>query len=223
MRILITGATGYIGHATVPVISKIEGSKILCLSRDLRNLHDKFDTLDLSNVYYSQSDDWDRIARFGPEIVVHLASYNPSRDDEQSIEQLIDSNITFGATLIEKLSKTGNLKFFINTGSFSQYDDGTTRKEDAYFYSATKSAFDAFLDYFSTTYGFKYITAVPFSVYGGETTVKRVIDYIYESLDAEQPIAMTAGEQILDFIHVDDIANFYLSAIEAFTQNGGVF
>lgn len=57
--------------------------------------------------------------------------------------------------------------------------------------------------------GFKYITAVPYSVYGGKMTVKRLMDYIKESMDSPDPVDMTAGEQILDFIHVDDIAGFF--------------
>ena len=85
---------------------------------------------------------------------------------------------------------------------------------DAYLYTATKTAFRAFVDYYSHTgHGFRYLTAVPYSVYGGQMTVKRLFDYIKESQDATTPVDMTAGEQVLDFIHVDDVAAFFASVV----------
>ena len=57
-------------------------------------------------------------------------------------------------------------------------------------------------------------------------TVKRLFDYMAESLDADTPVDMTAGEQVLDFIHVDDVAGFFAYAVShaeefmALPQNG---
>ena len=59
-----------------------------------------------------------------------------------------------------------------------------------------------------------YITAVPYTVYGGNPTVKRLMDYIIESLDAPAAIEMTGGEQILDFFHVYDISRFLIYVIQ---------
>lgn len=44
--------------------------------------------------------------------------------------------------------------------------------------------------------------------------MKRLMDYIIESLDAPAAIEMTGGEQILDFIHVDDISRFLIYVIQ---------
>ena len=35
-----------------------------------------------------------------------------------------------------------------------------------------------------------------------------------ESFSAEKPVDMTKGEQILDFIHVDDVSGFYVHILE---------
>jgi CDP-paratose synthetase len=58
------------------------------------------------------------------------------------------------------------------------------------------------------------VTAVPYSVYGGLPTIKRIMDYMMEAKDAEHPVDMTVGEQVLDFIHVDDIVEFYMAVIK---------
>ena len=50
-------------------------------------------------------------------------------------------------------------------------------------------------------------------MYGGQMTVKRIFDYLAECTISEQPVDMTAGEQVLDFVHVDDVATFYTFVI----------
>lgn len=202
MRILVTGATGFIGSTLLPRLRAAHPeASVLCIGRGGLN----------RNI----------IQEFNPEYVIHLAACNTSLENEEVIDPLIDANIKFGVRLLEMVSSLPSLKLFINTGSFSQY----TPVGDAYLYSATKSAFEVFLRYFSHAHGLKYITAVPYSVYGGKTTVKRVFDYIAESMDATEPVKMTPGMQQLDFVHVDDIADFYIAAIENATQltSGEVF
>lgn len=121
---------------------------------------------------------------------------------------MMRANIEFGVLLLDVLSRCPAMKLFVNTGSFAEFRYGNGDFDAAYLYTASKTAFRSFVDYYSTLSGFKYITAIPYSVYGGKMTVKRLMDYIKESMDAENPIDMTLGEQILDFIHVDDIAGF---------------
>jgi CDP-paratose synthetase len=45
-------------------------------------------------------------------------------------------------------------------------------------------------------------------------TSKRLMDFIKESMHSEVPIEMTSGEQILDFIHVNDITSFYIHILK---------
>jgi CDP-paratose synthetase len=137
-------------------------------------------------------------------------------NNEEAKRQLIDSNIIYGIDLLSALSYCNNLKLFINTGSFTEYRKGYRQIEDTYLYSATKSAFRPILDYYANLGNYKYITAVPYSVYGGIPTAKRIMDYMMDAAVAETPVDMTAGEQVLDFIHVDDIVAFFVSIIEKY-------
>lgn len=210
-RILISGATGFIGSVLVPKLAANFGNEILTINRDITKAEQKFGIY--KNVRYAESDDWEIVKAFNPEIVIHLAGLSTANENQELIKELVDSNITYGVLLLNALSKCDAFKFFVNTGSFSEYRHGPERIDCAYLYSATKAAFQNFVDYYSDKFGFKSVTAVLYSVYGGDRTVKRVMDYIAESVDAENPIDMTAGAQILDFIHVDDVADFYCKLI----------
>lgn len=219
MRILITGATGFIGSELLPLlINKFTDAEILCCVRDGSHIRD---IVRRYSVRVCVGIDEKVISDFAPEFVIHLAAYNTSNEEKGDIDALVESNIRLGLYLLRALRKTTSLKLFINTGSFSQY----TTVGDAYLYSASKSAFEVFLKYYSKTYNWKYITLVPYSVYGGIKTVKRLIDYIVESVNAPIPVDMSPGEQKLDFIHVHDVANFYVTAIRNYQDlpNGEIF
>lgn len=211
-RILITGATGYIGRRVVEMLSHERDIVVLTLNRDV----DKASALmPYSNVRHVEACDWPTVVDFCPDVVLHLATFSTSADSTDIIPRLIDSNVTYGAELLDALQRCAgaNNMLFINVGSFAEYRLGLDAgQRDAYLYTATKSAFRHILDYYADKVGFRYITAVPYTVYGGRDTGKKLIDYVVESISADQPVDMTLGEQVLDFVHVTDVARFFATA-----------
>lgn len=213
----------------MPMLQKQCGQiGILTLNRDVEKAQRMYPSETYPCVKHIYAKDWERIQLFDPEVVIHLAALNTSSKDSEMIESLISTNITYGVLLLDALSQCKSLKLFINTGSFSEYRWGTGHFSSAYLYAATKTAFRSFLNYYSGLHDFKYITAVPYTVYGGRPTVKRLMDYIISSVSSVKPIDMTMGEQMLDFIHVDDVASFFIHVIQnidkyQWLQNGEEF
>ena len=152
------------------------------------------------------------IVRFQPEIVIHLASFLTSLDDYDTLNKLLDVNIIFLCRLLDTL-KDVDLNLFINTGTSAEYYKGDNNFNPAYLYAATKTAARFFLDYYSKVYDFKSITVVPYTIYGGKDSQRKIIDTIYESLGNEAPVDLSPGEQILDFIHIEDVTDFYVYLI----------
>ncbi len=211
-RVLITGGTGYIGSDLVNKLISNSNIEIALVVRDLTNATKMFGNA----VVYIQYNDLvgfnDSVSRFSPEIVVHLAAYSTSSDEPKDITKLIESNIVFTSNLLIALSSC-NLKLFINTGSFSEYHDNNNTLSPTYFYSATKTSARYIIEYYSKKNSFRFINAVLFTVYGKKNSSKKIIDYAIDSLDSDVAVKMSDGKQILDFVHIDDVVNFYYNLI----------
>lgn len=214
MNILITGATGFIGQRIVQrIVETAKDIRILTINRDAGKAEKLLPYQECRHISVEKMQD--EIIAFQPDICLHLATLSTSRNDSEIIAPIIESNITFGVRLLDILKGSDSLRLFVNTGSFAEYRNGVkTGFKDAYLYTATKSAFRHFVDYYADLIGYKYITAVPYSVYGGNDTAKKLMDYMIESINAEKPVKMSPGEQVLDFVHVDDIVEFFISVTD---------
>ena len=219
MRVLLTGITGFVGQHLVPMIVKFcPNTEVMTVNIDLDNAVRLFPFPQCRHV---SSSDWDSIIRFDPEVVMHLATVTTEKNDTAVIRPMLSANIEFGVLLLDVLRQCPACRLFVNTGSFAEYRLGPGKINDAYLYAATKTAFRSFCEYYSQLSGFKYITAIPYTIYGGKPTAKRLMDYMIESMTSKIPVDMTAGEQVLDFTHVYDVAGFYvyvLNHLEEFFQ-----
>ena len=214
MRLLLTGITGFVGQNLMPMIIR-EMPEVEILTLNIPSDLEKATVMySYPNCRHILTSEFDEVVKFNPEVVMHLATVTTARNDTEIIKPMLAANIEFGVLLLDALTQCDALKLFVNTGSFAEYRYGPSSINDAYLYAATKSAYRHFIDYYSQLRGFKFITVVPYSIYGGKPTVKRLMDYIVEAMDAEEPVDMTAGEQILDFTHVSDLAGFYVHIIK---------
>lgn len=221
MNILLTGATGFVGRHLIPVLQR-EGHKLICVVRDEKKA---IQILGKDNITYIISEHLSEVKNHNPECVIHLASHLSSKDDIDTLKTWVDTNILFGALLLDCLKQCDALKLFMNFGTFAQYRLGPTDINDAYLYSATKTAFEQLLKYYSDSGYFKYINIIPYTIYGGVDSQKKVIDYIKDSLDSQSPVKMSGGRQILDFIHVDDVVsfiNYVISHLTLFREHPSV-
>jgi len=207
MKILMTGSTGYVGSHLLPLLIH-RGHEVLALVRP-GSLNQP---ATVGAIMFEIPDDQeilrDEVHRFNPQICLHLASHLTSADDFDNLEKLLSANIQFTCRILDVL-KDLSLKLFINTGTFAEYYCGNEELDPAYLYAATKSAARSFVRYYASAYHFKAATVVPYTIYGGTVEQKKIIDLIFESLGATTEVDLTPGEQVLDFIHIRDVVEFY--------------
>ena len=212
MRVLITGATGFVGRTLDPYLYNYGIGDIVLLVRDVSKSQKIFSEINCKIISTEQNDWRGKVIDCSPDVVLHMATCFIGKSDRKSVIDIIDTNILFSTLLLETLSVTG-CKYFINIGTYSEYSFGAGEYSPNNLYSASKTAFRPIIQYYQSISKWKWINVIIYSPYGRKNCNKKVIDYMIDALTATQPVAFTYGEQILDFIHVDDIANFFSTLI----------
>ncbi len=126
MKILITGATGYLGGYLTKRLLQ-EGHKLYIIVRSERSLtkHLFNKSISVLNFEGDMQKVTSLVASASPDLVIHLATFYGADNDENKVENIIKSNITYGTTIIEGMIKSG-CRLFINTGTYFQhYYEGT--------------------------------------------------------------------------------------------------
>ena len=209
-KILITGSTGFIGNFLVNELLKNNYS-ICEVTRNIQKSTSLYNN-ETHKILTDSPDFTEQVKDFNPEIVIHLASHITPKDDWNSIENLINSNILFTSKILNSLMDL-NVKLFVNTGTFAEYFSNPKTLNPAYFYAATKTASRSIVDYYSTHYNFKTATIVPYTIYGGLDNNKKIIDLIIQSTFSNKTLRLSPGHQKLDFLHIKDLCDFYLKLI----------
>lgn len=208
MKILITGATGFIGKTLVPFLLNKEFADICLIIRSDQKANQLFGNLPLKYIN-TNTDNWRKeLIDYEPDVVLHMATYFNTSSDGENAVKIIESNITFTTLLLEAVSHT-HCRYFINIGTFSEFLYGDGEYFSNNLYSASKSAVRPIMQYYQTQSTWNWINIILYSPYGRKNHQKKVIDYMADALDAPAPIKFSKGEQILDFVHVDDIADFF--------------
>lgn len=217
MKILVTGADSFVGSYLIPQLIE-KHYQLLLIGGNSNALKKKYNhVIVISHLEISQEYLRNQIVEFKPDVVVHLAAYSTPTDEYSDLNKLFEANILFLGKILDALKNTPT-KLFINTGSFAEYFEGGDLLDPAYLYTATKNAARFIIQYYASAYNYKYCTVCPYSLYGGIDTRKKVMDYLYESLNAKSPVDTTSGEQVLDFIHINDLVDLYLSIIDNIEQ-----
>ncbi len=153
-----------------------------------------------------------------PDIVLHLATCYRKYHTASDISEMIAANIDF-PTQICQLCATHTVRYFINTGSFFEYDFLDTplteqSREKAFnLYASTKQAFNSILRYYTEQYDLRVLTIRLFSPYGPGDNEKLIPVAIRSILQGTE-MQLANPTQRLSFTYIDDIVDAYILAIE---------
>ena len=212
MKILITGATGFVGRTLIPYLFSHSLTDICLLVRDRQKAESMFPGLCLEIIATTEGGWCKQVIGYSPDVVIHMATFFTARRDDMFIEKLIGSNILFTTHLLEAVSHT-SCSHFINIGTFTEFLNGAGEYLPNNLYSATKTAVRPIIRYYQAQSCWNWINVVVYSPYGRYNSSKKVIDYLVDAVKAEKPVDFSPGNQVLDFIHVDDIADFFYTLI----------
>lgn len=223
MKILITGGAGFIGsHISKQLLD--EGNEVV--------IYDDFSTSSRTNVDPRASIIEGSIkdtkllteSLLGLDSVIHMASFIAVEESVKDPLKYIDNNVLGTASLLEAMRGSGVKKIVISS-SATVYGEPKSLPilENAPLsaanpYAASKIAMEALCESFNKTDGFDVITLRYFNPYGpGENhdpETHAVPNFIKAGIN-KQPVPLYwKGEQIRDFIYVEDLAAAHIAAVK---------
>jgi nucleoside-diphosphate-sugar epimerase len=212
MKILITGATGYIGRNLASVLANDNNNHIFALIRETTDKN----RLPKNTIPVTYKDINALINTFKQhdiEGIVHLAGYFTANHNPDDIDKLITANVTLGTNIIESGSRT-KVKWFINTSSFWQYYMNMSYNPVA-LYAATKKAFEDILRYYAETSSIRIVNLELFDTYGPSDHRLKLFRHLMNAMESGHKLSMSPGEQLINLVYIDDVVSAYLLTIEA--------
>ncbi len=212
MKILVTGATGFIG--TNFILQMHDRYEIIALVRKSSNI-DKIKDYCKICYYEDFAVLKENLQEEQIDGVLHLATLYLKHHRPEDLKDLIDSNILFGIKLLEILYLIGFSGWFINIGTFWQFYQNLSNNP-LNLYAATKTAFFNIANYYTQIAKYKFVTILLNDTYGLNDWRPKIINLWKKSLETKEAIRMSGGEQIIDMLYIDDVINAFEKCIHNF-------
>lgn len=214
-RVLVTGASGFIGHPCVQLLGTL-GFEVHALSTKKRENTD--------NTIWHQVDilDLDKTIELFKQIQVshllHLAWYvEPGY--KTSIENV--QWVLASMNLLRAFHVSGG-KRAVFAGTCFEYDlnggvlleDSTPRGANTV-YGSSKHTLHELVKVYAGTTDLSVAWARIFYLYGPRENPQRLLSYVINALLNGEHAACSEGRQILDFLHVNDVASALVAVLES--------
>jgi nucleoside-diphosphate-sugar epimerase len=198
-RVLVTGATGFIGghlcEALVALGAKVHGLGRSATPHNLVHGCQAW-SVDLTDARATRS----VISRIQPRFVYHLAGMVSARQEMELVWPTLQHNLVGTIHLLLALAEQGRGCLFVIGSSEELTADGPMSP-----YAAAKIAANTYARMFQKIYHLPLVMVRLFMTYGPRQASNKLIPYaILAFLRAENP-RLSSGERICDFIYVLDV------------------
>ncbi len=224
-KVLITGATGFVGKNLITKLTK--KYKVYALIRN----RSKINLLPRSNnliEYYATLTNYSRIRKIVAEILpnytIHLATDFTGIYSYKNYAESLKINFLATVNLIEACrTNATDFKQFISAGSSDQYGyvsnlyekniKETTPENPNNPYAISKSATELYLKYLYRTYKFPYTFIIPFNTYGRKDNYKFFIESTIMQMLHKEKVFLGNPNITRDWVYIDDHVDAYLKTL----------
>jgi CDP-paratose synthetase len=211
MKILVTGATGFLGsHVVRALLSR--GDQVVALKRsssDLARIRDVFPSLALYDV---DAGGVDRLFAEHGDLAAVLHTATCYGRNGESDEVVFETNTAFPLRLLQ-LAARSKVPLFVHTDTC--FNTGSLRYNYLKSYTLSKRQFTEWGEHVATRGEITFVNVKLQHPYGpGDGSTKFVSSILRQCLDNVAEIRLTPGEQKKDFIYVADVVSALLLILD---------
>lgn len=216
MKILVTGAGGFLGSNLCNLLSKEH--EMLAVSRKTNRLiadeNIKFSKFDMSEYVNLDA----VFNTFAPDIVIHCAweGGNSSRD----VNEIWQSNNIISSTNLLKLCSKYKIKHFIGFGSCAEFGDSkqilseNTECNPINMYGINKFFFKLISEKYCLDQNIKFSWLRPVFTYGPFDVETRLIPKVIKSFLNNEDVVLNSCSAIVDYLYVEDFCKAVKNIID---------
>lgn len=208
MRVLVTGATGFLGRHVVAELRAAGATPIAGVHRaeprvDLRCERVQLAVEDAASIRSALGD-------AHPDAIVHCAAYGVDHR-EQDLLAAVSVNIA-GSLQLYAAAREAGVERFVHVGTAYEYGDHPGAIDEATplipegLYGASKAAAGIMLLERGRRYGCPPLIARPFSMYGPGEGRHKLVPQIIAASVCHAELALTEGHELRDYLPVADVA-----------------
>jgi nucleoside-diphosphate-sugar epimerase len=201
MKIMVTGATGYVGRHVVKLLLS-HGHSVASIERSPKRTPESVTSFVMSNEFESDLIK-EAFGSFSPDLVIHLAAKWSTNSSSDSLDQYVNANVNLPKQVITEAISMGAR--FLNICSYWQLDNFISKKTGNP-YVTTKNAFRSFAEELRLLHKGRISNVYLFDNYGPHDSRGKVISTIVENAQNRMPTKLRSPNVELNLLHIEDVA-----------------